>query len=146
MLITFCEMLFRISVQEQSARVEWKFQISKFKGKRRGGFVYNLPRPRSLNEFFEKLLKIHLLFPCRHFRCKWGFGVNNAESADVVGRAGGTLALLTGDAVSGAESTDGKLELPSAGQGSGARVCQPCAPSTCSESSLGRIFSCCKLL
>lgn len=65
-------MLFRISVQEQSTWVEWKLQISKFKGKRKSGFVHNLQRPCSLNEFFGKLLKIRVFL--QSLKVQVGFG------------------------------------------------------------------------
>lgn len=68
MLMKFCKVLFRISVQGQCTWVEWKLQISKFKFRRKGGFVCNLQGPRALNEFFEMLLKIHCKFSCSHLR------------------------------------------------------------------------------
>lgn len=61
MLIKFCKNLFRISVQEQSTLVTWKLQISRFKSKRKGSFVFNLQRPHFLSEFCENMLKICVL-------------------------------------------------------------------------------------
>lgn len=54
--------------------------------------------------------------------------------------------LVMGNRANAAESTDCRLELSTAVQGSGMRLSGPVDSSTCFTSCLGRIFSCCKLL